>query len=170
MYRTVCSRAVPPRVTSCFDYFHQFPYLFVYVTVTTIMKTIHVLPIFLLGMIAVVAPMAAHHSFSAEYDAAATVTLTGVVSKLEWSNPHVHMYVDVMDGNGKITTWNMEGSPPHALALNGFTQNIVNVGDSITITGHRARDNSARASRCEITTAGGKKYNFGGAGEFTTTR
>ena len=111
-------------------------------------------------------PIAAHHSFSAEYDAAAMVTLKGVVSKVEWSNPHIHIYIDVKDDTGKVTTWNMEGGPPNALKRSGVTLNIVNVGDTITITGFRARDNSTRASRCDVTTADGKKYNFGGAGEF----
>lgn len=111
-------------------------------------------------------PMAAHHSFSAEYDATAMVTLKGVVSKVEWSNPHVHIYVDVKDESGKITTWDMEGNPPNTLIRRGFTRNVLNVGDTITITGFRARDNSTRASRCEVTTEDAKKYNFGGAGEY----
>ena len=115
-------------------------------------------------------PMAAHHSFSAEYDATAMVTLKGVVSRVEWSNPHVHIYVDVKDESGKVATWDMEGSPPNVLIRKGFTRNFVNVGDPITITGSRARDNSTRASRCEITTADGKNFNFGGAGEFQSVR
>jgi hypothetical protein len=113
-------------------------------------------------------PIAAHHSFSAEYDATAMVTLKGVVSKVEWSNPHVHVYVDVKDESGKVTTWNMEGGIPSVLQRSGITLNIVHVGDTIGITGFRARDNSTRASRCEVTTADGKKYNLGGAGEFQT--
>jgi len=116
------------------------------------------------------APAAAHHSFSAEYDATAMVTLKGVVSKLDWSNPHVHIYLDVKDASGKVTTWNMEAKPPITLTRAGFTRGIVNVGDTISTIGFVARDNSARVSRCEITTADGKKYNFGGAGEFTSTK
>jgi len=112
-------------------------------------------------------PMDAHHSFSAEYDATAIVTLKGVVSKVEWSNPHVHISVDVKDESGKVTTWDTEGNPPNTLIRTGFTRNTVNVGDTITISGFRARDNSTRASRCELTTEDGKKYNFGGSGEFT---
>ena len=112
-------------------------------------------------------PATAHHSFSAEYDATTMVTLNGVVGKVEWANPHVHIYVDVKDESGKVTTWNMEGAPPNWLIRTGFTRDIVNVGDAITITSFAARDNSTRASRCEITTADGKKYKFGGAGEYT---
>ena len=111
-------------------------------------------------------PIATHHSFSAEYDATAMVTLRGVVSRVEWSNPHIHIYIDVKDDSGKVITWNMEGGIPSALKRSGITLDIVHVGDTIAITGFRARDNSTRASRCEVTTADGKKYNFGGAGEF----
>ena len=116
------------------------------------------------------APVAAHHSFSAEYDATAMVTLKGVVSKVQWSNPHVHIYVDVKDESGKVTTWDTEGSPPNALTRKGLTRDLLNVGDSVTITGFRARDNSTRASRVEVTTGDGRKYNFGGAGEFRPLR
>jgi len=68
--------------------------------------------------------------------------------------------------SGKVITWNMEGGIPSALKRSGITLDIVHVGDTIAISGFRARDNSPRASRCEVTTADGKKYNFGGAGEF----
>jgi hypothetical protein len=115
-------------------------------------------------------PVAAHHSFSAEYDAATIVTLKGVVSKVEWSNPHVHVYVEVKDAGGNVTTWNMEGAPPNALMRKGLTPTLVKVGDIVTITGLRARDNSARASRFEVTAADGTKYGFGGAGEFAPAR
>jgi hypothetical protein len=119
------------------------------------------------AMLIAVVPIVAHHSFSAEYDPTATVTLKGVVSKVEWSNPHIHIYVDVKDETGKVTTWDAEGGPPNALTRKGVTRNIVNLGDTITITGFRARDKSTRVSRFEVTAGDGKKHNFGGAGEFT---
>ncbi len=110
-------------------------------------------------------PVTAHHSFAAEYDAQALVTLTGVVSKVEWTNPHAYIYVDVKDASGKVTTWGMEGYPPNTLTRTGFTRHIVTAGDTITITGYRARDNAARAAAREVTTADGKKYNFGPAAQ-----
>ena len=115
-------------------------------------------------------PVAAHHSFSAEYDASAPVALTGVVSKIEWSNPHVYIYVDVKDENGKVATWSMEGRPPNTLTRAGFTRQLVSVGDTVTITGFRARDNALRASAREVTTSDGKQYTFGGPGEFKKQR
>lgn len=121
---------------------------------------------FLLSGVAVLLaaiPLAAHHSFAAEYDATATITLTGVVSKVEWTNPHAYIYVDVKDETGKVVTWGMEGYPPNTLTRTGFTRHTVTVGDTITITGYRARDNATRAAAREVTTADGKKYNFGPA-------
>lgn len=119
----------------------------------------------LLGLAALAAavPLAAHHSFAAEYDGSSLVTLTGVVSKVEWTNPHAYIYVDVKDENGKVTTWGMEGYPPNTLTRTGFTRHLVSAGDTITITGYRARDNALRAAAREVTTADGKKYNFGPA-------
>jgi uncharacterized protein DUF6152 len=133
------------------------------------MMNLRVLHVICAALIAAV-PMAAHHSFSAEYDSTAMVTLKGVVGKVEWSNPHIHIYVDVKDESGKVTTWDMEGNPPNTLIRKGITRNVVNVGDTITITGFRARDNSTRASRCEVTTPDGKTYNLGGAGEYKILR
>jgi hypothetical protein len=116
-----------------------------------------------LALMAVAIPMAAHHSFAAEYDATAIITLTGVVSKVEWTNPHAYIYVDVKDESGKVVTWGMEGYPPNTLTRTGFTRHVVKEGDTITITGYRARDNATRAAAREVTTADGKKYNFGPA-------
>jgi hypothetical protein len=108
-------------------------------------------------------PMAAHHSFAAEYDASATITLKGVVTKVEWTNPHAYIYIDVKDETGKVVNWGMEGYPPNTLTRTGFTRHIVKEGDAITITGYRARDNATRAAAREVTTAEGSKYNFGPA-------
>lgn len=121
---------------------------------------------FLLSGVAVLLaaiPLAAHHSFAAEYDATATITLTGVVSKVEWTNPHAYIYVDVKDESGKVTTWGMEGYPPNTLTRTGFTRHVVSQGDTITITGYKARDNATRAAAREVTTDDGKKYEFGPA-------
>jgi hypothetical protein len=108
-------------------------------------------------------PLAAHHSFAAEYDSAATITLKGVVTKVEWTNPHAYIYIDVKDETGKVVNWGMEGYPPNTLTRTGFTRHIVKEGDTITITGYRARDNATRAAAREVTTADGGKYNFGPA-------
>jgi hypothetical protein len=123
------------------------------------------LPLAGLALMIASIPLAAHHSFAAEYDSAATVTLTGVVSKVEWTNPHAYIYIDVKDENGKVVTWGMEGYPPNTLTRTGFTRHVVSEGDHITITGFRARDNATRAAAREVTTSEGKKFNFGPAAQ-----
>src|SRR5580658_3651323 len=123
------------------------------------------LPLAGVALLLIAIPLAAHHSFAAEYDSTATITLKGVVSKIEWTNPHAYIYVDVKDETGKVVTWGMEGYPPNTLTRTGFTRHIVSQGDTITITGYRARDNATRAAAREVTTADGKKFNFGPAAQ-----
>jgi len=119
------------------------------------------LPLAGLAVLLAAIPLAAHHNFAAAYDASATITLTGVVTKVDWTNPHVYVYLDVKDESGKVVNWGLEGYPPNTLKRTGFTRDIVKEGDTITITGYRARENSTRAAAREVTVAGGAKYNFG---------
>src|SRR5207247_9043201 len=66
------------------------------------------------------APMAAHHSFAAEYDGSQPITVTGTVAKIDWTNPHIHFYVDVRDAAGAVTQWKVEGYPPNMLVRQGW--------------------------------------------------
>lgn len=108
-------------------------------------------------------PLLAHHNFAAAYDASAMVTVTGVVTNVEWVNPHVRIYLDVKDDGGKAVNWGMEGYPPISLMRTGFSRDLVKVGDTITLTGYRARASSIRAAGRELTISSGAKYNFGPA-------
>ena len=121
--------------------------------------------VLLAGMLLAAIPMAAHHSFGAEYDSAATVTLKGVVTKVEWTNPHAYIYLDVKDEAGNVVNWGMEGYPPNTLTRTGFTRHIVKEGDTIVITGFRARDSANRAAAREVTLSDGKKVYFGPAAQ-----
>jgi hypothetical protein len=107
-------------------------------------------------------PMLAHHSFGAEYDADKPITLTGVVTKVEWTNPHSYFYLDVKDKDGKVTNWKFEGFPPNVLYRTGWKREVtLKSGDTITVFGWRARDGTSWAHSREVTFADGKKLYFG---------
>ena len=107
------------------------------------------------------ARVSAHHSFGAEYDVNQPITLKGVVTKIEWTNPHSHLFLDVKDQSGKVVNWQLEGYPPNALQRMGFKRDTVKVGDAITVSGWRARDGGPWGHSREITLAGGDKFIFG---------
>src|SRR5215471_4267516 len=109
-------------------------------------------------------PAFPHHSFSAEYDAAKPIKVTGVVKKVEWMNPHIWFYVDVKDDSGKVTTWGFSGGPPGMLQRRGITRDVLKVGDIIKVEGFRAKDGSNNASGGNVTFADGRQV-FAGAAE-----
>jgi hypothetical protein len=115
------------------------------------------------------APVAAHHSFGANFDATKPVNLTGVVTKIDWTNPHTHVYIDVKDDGGKVVNWKLEGYPPNVLSRTGWRKDVtMKIGDTIKIFGWRARDGSPFAHLREATFADGKRLFFGppaGTGE-----
>jgi len=107
-------------------------------------------------------PLLAHHSFGAEYDANKPVTMTGVITKIEWTNPHSYFYLDVPDDKGSVVNWKFEGYPPTALSRTGWKKDVtMKVGDKVTVFGWRSRDDSNLAHSREITFADGKKLFFG---------
>jgi len=103
----------------------------------------------------------AHHAYTAEFDTTKPVKVTGVVTKLEWSNPHIWIYLDVKDDKGSVTNWGFSASPPGMLLRRGITKNSLKIGDVLTISGHRAKDGSNNASGNIVTTADGRETLIG---------
>src|SRR5436305_13858427 len=97
-------------------------------------------------------PLAANHSFSAEFDAAKPITLTGIVTKVEWTNPHVWFYINVKDPKtGEMTNWGAEMGPPHGLQRRGWRQNTMKIGDEVTVAGSLAKNGSKRMNASKVT-------------------
>ena len=110
-----------------------------------------------LGLFCSVSPAVAHHAFGGEYDASKVVTLKGTVTKLEWTNPHARLYVDVTQPNGTVTSWNLELEGVSSLARRGWTRKTLTVGDTVTIVGEMARSGVSVAHAKSITLADGKQ-------------
>jgi len=110
-----------------------------------------------LGLLVLALPALAHHSFAAEYDAKRPVTLHGVVTKVEWFNPHARFIIDVKDESGKVTSWDLELASPNALRRLGWTRDFLQVGGEVTVIGVLAKDGSKLATARSVTLADGRK-------------
>ena len=113
----------------------------------------------LFAVACLVKPVAAHHSFAAEFDITKPVTLTGKVTKIEWTNPHAYLFMDVQDAqSGAVTNWEIEMGSPNGLTRLGWTRNLVKAGDMVTVEGSMGRNKSNLANaRSVVMTETGKK-------------
>lgn len=111
-----------------------------------------------LAMASLAVPVFAHHSWTAEYDAKKPVTVKGVVSKVEWTNPHTHFYVDTTDANGKVTTWNFEMASTPALERAGWSRKTLPIGTEVTVEGFAGRNVAERAIVTSFKGPDGKEF------------
>jgi hypothetical protein len=117
-----------------------------------------------LGLLSSGAGLVAHHSFTTEYTADKTFSFKGTVSKVEWTNPHVRFYVDVIDQAGAVATWNLELASPSALSRNGWTSRTLKVGDEVAVEGYAAKVAPNRGNVRTVVTPDGRSL-FAGAAD-----
>ena len=115
-------------------------------------------------LLAAALPLVAHHSFAAEFDSAKPISLQGTVTRIDWMNPHIWIYLDTKDDSGAVTHWQCEGGPPNTLTRNGWTRDSLKTGDQVTVDGFRAKDGSNTCNSRSVKLPNGKSV-FAGSAE-----
>ena len=112
----------------------------------------------LAAAVAISGNASAHHSTAAEFDNSKPITFTGVVKKVQWMNPHIYTLIEAKGADGKPVVYRIEGGPPNALFRQGWRMDSLHIGDTVTVSGLRAKNEaSLNIGQAKITTADGKR-------------
>ena len=111
------------------------------------------------------APLVAHHSFAAEFDASKAIRVTGTLTKVEWTNPHIYFYLDSKDEQGNVVRWTCESGAPGALSRRGFKKGDLKLGDTIVVDGYRAKNGANLMDARRVTLADGRIVSGASAGD-----
>lgn len=117
-----------------------------------------------LGLLFHATPASAHHAFAAEFDAKKGVSVSGTITKVEWTNPHAWLYVDAKDESGRLTSWSFELGSPNGLVRHGWRRTSLKEGDQVTIEGFAAKDGSNTANAHSVILPDGRKVFAGSQG------
>jgi len=129
------------------------------------MRRLLVFTVIGLGALPGSTPARAHHSFAAEFDRDRTITVTGTVQKLEWTNPHARIYVEGKDENGTMQVWDFELGPPNGLMRNGWRRDSLKQGHQVTVSGFRSKTSDRIANARTVTLADGRRVFAGSSFE-----
>lgn len=114
------------------------------------------------GLALIAVPTLAHHSSSAEFDAEKNITIAGTITKVDWINPHIYIYVDVKDDKGNVTNWSVESVPPRLMHQTNMSKEMFGIGQEVTISGYRAKDGTKNlAWMNSVTFADGRSWHLG---------
>ena len=119
---------------------------------------------FVTGLSLAMQPVAAHHAFSAEFDATRPVRLEGTITRMEWINPHSWLHIDVTNDDGEVESWMIEAGPAGVLVRRGWNRNSIQPGTEVVVEGYQARDGSQRANGRDVTLPNGERLFAGSTG------